>query len=626
MKLLYRQLHALLCVQLTTFAPLALADDNLIPLEAIASLPAFSKPVLSPDGKHVATMMVVDGDSRIIVQELHSGGSYNGSKPAQIGVGEYQFSNYGWANNDRLLIKIRATDSIQGYLLNIQRLGTIGRDGTDPLMLPAETNDNGRYRQHANLVSRLDDDPDHILAALDDNPDGWAEPQVHKVNVYTGKRKLIEGNARGVYRWMADGNGELRIGVRYNMNLGRKRVSVLYRETENARWAELQTTDYFDHERMEPYRFDENDPNILLVTSAALKGDEMLDESAVQLYRYNLTTRQIEGEYTNQLLSDIQEMVEKALPDLDLDLVSRDSEDNLFFFRAYNDTLSPEYFLLNRNAGKFDYVAAEYPDLIKYRLAAMDKISYTARDEMEIPAFLTLPVDTKPEKLPFIIYPHGGPWAHDEWGFDNYVQFFANRGYGVLQPQFRGSTGLGIEHEEAGYGEWGYAIQDDISDGVKWLIDQGIADPDRICIVGASFGGYAAAIGLAKTPELYACGVSVNGVMDLKYFLDGAKNQLFGNLNKATWNSRSEAKEASPYHLAKQVRAPLLLIASERDTVVPAKHSKKMYKRLKSNRQSVQYEVLPDGEHWRTNEALELKKFQLIENFLAQHLAAPTEH
>ena len=117
----------------------------------------------------------------------------------------------------------------------------------------------------------------------------------------------------------------------------------------------------------------------------------------------------------------------------------------------------------------------------------MEQVVYKARDGYEIPAFLTVPVGSQKESLPFVIYPHGGPWSHDKWGFDNYVQFMASKGYGVLQPQFRGSTGLGIEHEEAGYGQWSYTIQDDITDGVQWLIDEGIADPDRICIMGGWF-------------------------------------------------------------------------------------------------------------------------------------------
>ena len=155
-----------------------------------------------------------------------------------------------------------------------------------------------------------------------------------------------------------------------------------------------------------------------------------------------------------------------------------------------------------------------------------------------------------------VIYPHGGPWAHDEWGFDNYVQFFASRGYAVFQPQFRGSTGHGIHHQEAGYGQWGYAIQDDITDGVSWLIEQGIADPDRICIVGSSFGGYAAAMGVAKTPDLFRCAISINGVLNFKTFMRSQRRLLFSAINRAITKGDGDSEMASPYHMAKDITAP----------------------------------------------------------------------
>jgi dipeptidyl aminopeptidase/acylaminoacyl peptidase len=617
-------LQRLICICAAMAAPTAFAtDNNLIPLKQIARLPVFTTPQLSPAGTHVAAIMVLENEQNLVVQQLLAIDKRR-EKPFAIDLGEYKFDWFDWANNERLLLGVRITDAVAGDQWNFIRIGAIGRDGKNPLVFNVEANDNGRYRQIALVVSKLQNDPDHILAALDDTPNGWGEPQVHKVNVNTGKRTLVERNRRGIYRWVADADGQLRIGIRYSLANGQRKATVLYRETDSDSWQKLQKTDYFDHERLEPYRFDKEDPNILLVTSATLADQDQLNEGESTLYRYDLQKREIAGEYENTALREVQDAVENVLADKHVEMVSRDAADNLFLFRVYSDTLSPEYYLLNRSAGKLDYVAAEYPELIDYELAEMQEVSYAARDGLNIPALMTLPVAAKPEKLPFVIYPHGGPWAHDNWGFDNYVQFFANRGYGVFQPQFRGSTGLGVAHEEAGYGQWGYAIQDDISDGVQWLIDEGFADPERICIVGSSFGGYAAAAGLAKTPELYTCGISINGVMDLKQFVDSSRKQFFGNVNKAMWNSRSEAEEASPYHLAKNIRAPLLLIASEDDTVVPSKHSKRMYKKLKRNKQAVQYEVLPGGEHWRTNEKLELQKLALIEEFLARHLGTTT--
>jgi len=176
--------------------------------------------------------------------------------------------------------------------------------------------------------------------------------------------------------------------------------------------------------------------------------------------------------------------------------------DDKVIFEFSSDTQPSLYLYLDAKSGVSKNLPSPYPQLQGHTFSKMQEVSYEARDGLTIPAFLTVPHDKEQKNLPTIIYPHGGPWSHDEWGFDARVQFFADRGYAVLQPQFRGSTGYGVAHEEAGYRQWGLAIQDDITDGVKWLIDEGIADPEKICIVGASFGGYAAALGLATTPEL----------------------------------------------------------------------------------------------------------------------------
>jgi dipeptidyl aminopeptidase/acylaminoacyl peptidase len=288
--------------------------------------------------------------------------------------------------------------------------------------------------------------------------------------------------------------------------------------------------------------------------------------------------------------------------------------------KLYSDISVPQYYLLDLKEQKLVGLASEYPNLENAVLSPMEKVEYEARDGLKIPAYLTIPVNSKKEKLPIVVYPHGGPWAHDEWGFDNYVQFFASRGYAVFQPQFRGSTGFGTAFEEAGYGQWGMKIQDDITDGVRWLIDEGVADPERIAIVGASFGGYAAAMGAAKTPDLYKCIVSINGVLDLKSFHDNGRNYYFDSINRKMWNNWEDVENTSPYHLAENIQAPMLLIAGERDTVVPTAHSKKMHKRLKKLKKTSQYIELENGEHWRTNEENEIVLLKTLEAFLGEHL------
>jgi dipeptidyl aminopeptidase/acylaminoacyl peptidase len=613
---------------LTVFVFLALAaqvapggDGEPIPATIFGKLPEFGSPMLAPGGQHYAVTMSANGRRVIVVRQRVKPGASETEGPVLIGSGDNYFSWYDWANDNRLVINVRSTTSyFGGQLSNLSRMGSVGRDGKNPIYFEMEPNIHGIYRQHVSVVEWLESDPDHILAVLDNEEREWAAPVVHKVNVNNGNRTLVARNRRGVQHWIADKKGRVRIGIKVDTKFDRQNVTVYYRDADESDWETLQKVDYFDHDRLVPYRFHEADSDVLLVTSANLDDVEDDEDMEEDLFIYDLNVRKVVGPYVDTQRKSVIAAVEKGLPGRKARIVSRDRGKKLYFFRVYSDVDPPEYFLLDLNEMRLDIVASAYPELSDKIFSPMEKVTYDASDGHEIPAFLTVPVGAGRENLPVVVYPHGGPWSHDVWGFDNYVQFMASRGYVVFQPQFRGSTGYGIEHKEAGYGQWGYRIQDDITDGVKWLIEEGIADPERICIVGSSFGGYAAAMGVAKDPELYRCGITVNGVLDLKQLLDSGRYLLYENINQAVWNSREDAQNASPYHLAARIQAPMLIIGSERDTVVPVKHSKRMYKKLKKLKKDVTYIELEDGEHWRTIEALEIQKLQAIEQFLAKHI------
>ena len=592
-----------------------------VKLEHFAKLPAFEAPILSPNGEYIAVTMTMRGHPLVVIQDLYADESGDTEKPAFLGLPEkYHFSNYGWVNNDRLLMSLRATVPVQGNLWNLTRMWSADRKGEDPVFFKVKPNNNGYYRQHPGMISRLKHDEKHILAELEDYENDWAAPNVDKLNVYTGKKERIIKNTKGVYSWIADSNGVVRIGIKNDLRFGRSEVMIYYRDTHDDPWQKLQgKTDYFDKQRFIPVRFDVDDPNILLMTSDQLIQDSD-DPEEENLFRFDITQRKVLGPYKNEFREKIYGVIKRALPDLDRQLISQDEKKQRFVFRVSSDIQAPEYYLLDITKPSLDFIGAQYPELADVPLAPMQTVSYKARDGLEIEGFLTLPLGGEAKNLPMVIYPHGGPWSNDEWGFDNYVQFMANRGYGVFQPQFRGSTGYGLAHEEAGYGEWGMGIQDDITDGLKWLIEQGIADPERVCIVGSSFGGYAAAMGVVKTPEMYQCAVTINGVLDLKRHHNSARRLLFGNLNKAMWNNWDNLLQTSPYHLAEKITVPVLIIGSEKDADVPVIHSKKMHKRLKRLKKPSTYIELPNGEHYRTNEKNEITKLKAIEKFLAEHL------
>ncbi|TQV66499.1 S9 family peptidase [Exilibacterium tricleocarpae] len=587
-----------------------------VPLQRFAELPRFKDPMISPNGKRIAVTLTLDGRPLMVVQKLYTETDRTKEDPVPFSIGEFFFSWYDWANDERLIVSIRSNVKSRGSLWSLSRLVTASRKGKSMKVLPMTTNLRGYYRQHATVVDWLEHDPDHILAALDNSPTLWAAPEVDLVNVNTGKSRRVVKNKKGIHNWIVDSRGVVRVGVKRPTNRG-LRETVYYRETEEAQWEVLQRIDHYHHDRLMPIRFDKQDPNILLVSSVNLAKDE---NTVAKIFRYDLTAREVVGPFVDTRRKKVLKLLKNALPDVKVDIVSHDRAKKTYIVRTYSDVTPPDYYRLDLNRNALEFLASERPELVGMQFAPMTRITYTARDGLEIPAYLTLPVGREEQNLPLVVYPHGGPWSRDEWGWDNYVQFLANRGYAVLQPQFRGSTGFGIEHQEAGYGQWGHAIQDDITDGVKWVIDRGVADPDRICIIGASFGGYAAAMGVAKTPNLYRCAVSINGVLNLKRMIDDGRDRVFSSVPRAIVNDRKDSEDASPYHLAKRIKAPVLLIAGEKDTVVPAIHSRKMYKRLKKLKKPVEYIELEDGEHWHTNEAHELIVFTALERFLATHI------
>jgi dipeptidyl aminopeptidase/acylaminoacyl peptidase len=286
------------------------------------------------------------------------------------------------------------------------------------------------------------------------------------------------------------------------------------------------------------------------------------------------------------------------------------------------------YYLVDFSKGTADIVGEEYPALAGVTLGEVRTISYKARDGYEIPAYITLPPGVAAEKLPLVVMPHGGPESRDEPDFDPFAQFLATRGYAVLQPQFRGSTGFGEAHRQAGVRQWGGLMQDDVTDGVKALIEQGLADPRRVCIVGMSYGGYAALAGAAFTPDLYACAASVSGVSDLPAMLGHVQRKSGKDSDQlAYWNGHiGEASDRrvidkSPARAAANVRVPILLVHGVDDVVVPLSQSETMARALKDAGKSFRLVKMTGEDHWLSRSETRLTVMEELETFLAANLA-----
>jgi dipeptidyl aminopeptidase/acylaminoacyl peptidase len=248
----------------------------------------------------------------------------------------------------------------------------------------------------------------------------------------------------------------------------------------------------------------------------------------------------------------------------------------------------------------------------------VQRVRYKARDGLEIEAFLTLPKGRPEKKLPTLMFPHGGPIARDSEAFDYWSQFFASKGYAVLQMNFRGSAGQGYSHMKAGLQKWGKEMQDDIEDGARYLIDQGIADPAKIAIVGASYGGYAALMGTVRTPDFYKCAISFAGVSDV-YELVRDSRAFWLNYNvvdEQIGRDRKHLEEISPINYVDKIKVPILLIHGESDRQVKPFHSEEMHKKLQKAGKPVEFVSLPDEDHYLSMERNRIDTFKAMDRFL----------
>jgi dipeptidyl aminopeptidase/acylaminoacyl peptidase len=251
-------------------------------------------------------------------------------------------------------------------------------------------------------------------------------------------------------------------------------------------------------------------------------------------------------------------------------------------------------------------------------------VSYRARDGLVIPAYLTLPADQEPKNLPLVLLPHGGPHARDAVGFDYFAQFLASRGYAVFQPNFRGSAGYGSEFLAKGFGQWGTGMQDDLTDGLQWLIGEGTVDPKRVCIVGGSYGGYAALMGAIRTPELYRCAVSWAGVTDVPAMMQHDKSQLLPERYRR-WRNRvrgkgdANLKDVSPVRRAREVGIPVLLMHGTEDDNVPFRQATEFVKAMNKANKPIEFIQFEGTEHVLQKSDDRIRFLREVESFLARH-------
>lgn len=615
------------------FTPLATA--------AFAQLPFVEHADLSPDGTHVAGLFAVQGEQRIVMTPVR------GDRSTSIVIAvpdQTEIAWLRWVNNDNIVVGLSALLPVENDRWYISRLIAIhrptgkitrllwdlnGQDADDVLWIPSDGGNEILVAAQNSVYGNTDD--------------FW--PAVYRVDVTTGRRRLEERGRTNVLDWGADHLGQVRYGIGYSDTTTRS--TLLYRADGHSAFRIVDRARLRDEEELTvPFLFVPQSNHGYVVKDAAdgravvMEIDAATGADVRTVYAADgadvvgtATSRdgsRLLGVYTSDRNRPVQ-WVDPAMAARQkaLDATSPQSDVRI---ESYSDDLSkllvristPDnpglLYFFDAASGEMTRLAALNEQIGGKRLSRAKLVQYRARDGLEVEGILTLPRGREAKALPFIVMPHGGPWGHDDLGYDYWAQFLAERGYAVLQPNFRGSTGYGTAFLKAGQGQMGFAMQDDISDGVRWAVEQGIADAGRVCIVGASYGGYAAMWGIAKDPDQYRCAVSIAGVANLRREVNDFGGKVHERLFRDQWQKMTpDFAAVSPINAIDRIKTPLLLIHGRKDITVDHAQSVRMQAAMTKAGKSVEFVSIPLADHYFTRAADRMTLLSAIETFLRKH-------
>ena len=599
----------------------------LIPMEDFFRNPDKSSFQISPDGQHIAYMKPWKTRMNVHVTNVETTDETRLTSSENRGI-----YGYGWLGNNRIgYAKDDGGDENTHFF-------SVNIDGTNEIDLTPFENVQTR------MIDDLEDDPDHIILGLNKR-----DPRIHdafRVNVTDGTMKLIAENPGNISGWMTDHDGNLRVAITSDgVN-----TSLLYRDSESESFKTILTTDF--KVRVDPLFFTFDNKNLYVASirnrdkSAIYTFDitetqekELIfenDQVDVSGLMYSKKRKVLTGvSYTvakreifffDDWRKDIQNKLERKFPGYEVGITSFSKDEKDAVVVTYSDKSRGTYYSYDVEKNELNELAKISPWLNEDHMAEMKPITYTSRDGLTIPGYLTLPVGSDGKNLPFVVHPHGGPWARDSWGYNSEVQFLANRGYSIFQMNFRGSTGYGRKFWESSFKQWGKTMQDDITDGVNWLIDQGIADPDRIAIYGASYGGYATLAGLAFTPDLYTCGVDYVGVSSLFTFMESMppywelyRSMMYERVGHPE-NDKEMLTSASPLLHVENIKVPLFIAQGANDPRVKKTESDQIVEALKARGIEVPYMVKDNEGHGFYNEENQFDFYREMEKFLEKYL------
>lgn len=614
------------------------------PAKAFGELPVAYDGAISPDGTHLGVIINVKGTYAVYVKNLGN----ETAQPMVLSMGDNWNPQYlKWVNDNRFVVSVTQSQKYRGTPFTVGYLVVSDITSRETKLLVSSRK---IFRQFNNrVIDWLEDDPDHILMAYSDNE--WDPyPDIRKVNVNTRRDKLMKRGKTGIEYWKTDQDGTPRVGTGQDERGNERRV--IY-NTATERWdsvdkypgldadipiygilkngTELLIPDYQGKNTRGLYIYNLNQKRV----TRTVFHNENFDASGAVLSKDGETV--IGAKYTAdrdkvELIGEYGTLLDRLRgehPEYDVSYVDQteDGDTVLVTLSAPSDPGGLYMYSVN---GGLNRITPMYNGLESDELGGTAAVKYPARDGNKIPAFVTLPPGvTSPKNLPFIVLPHGGPYARDSNRFDYLAQFFATRGYGVLQMNFRGSEGYGKDFSDAGRNNW-VVMQNDVEDGTRWLYEKGYADRSRTCIAGWSYGGYAALMGVANDPDLYKCAVAMAALTDIK----GAKrsmreyrggkyaaDEFFGE----AMDDKDTMRANSPIHVAGNIKVPVFLAHGTMDENVQFDQFTRMQKVMKKAGVKGTYMTFKDEDHYLRTQKYREDFFVGIEKFLNK-VNGPSEY
>ncbi len=630
--------------------------------------PDYDNPLISPDGKYLAILMPLGENGGVKILNLAGGGNC-GVAPSAVKV-----RNAFWVAADRLMIRVSFFFVPEGLKntpenqFEIYRYITVNTDCRGAFDVLRDHKDYGRLSGFTYLGA-MGDGKNLLFAAGNFRTPGLVTEvtslklkrrdrssfDVYKFDMTTGKSESYQAGTPDTVDWIADGAGNLRIRVDEDDYY---RTRVFARIGGSNSWTEVYDSGTVDAAHAIAFVAMSNKPDVAYVVTR--NGEDKLAS-----YEFNLTTKSLgrlvyknpkvdvdnlvtigvkgevvgteytidypAAEYFDRTSAQLLADVSATFPGEHVQIVSMTTDRG----KAVALVEGPQnptgvYYLADMTEPSIGKIGARYVAIGAGDVGKVKSFSYPARDGLNIPAYLILPPASSGKNLPLVVLVHGGPHARNTAGFggpeERWAQFLASRGYAVLMPQFRGSSGYGSAHVAAGHFQWGLAMQDDLTDGVKYLIGDGTADPSKVCIFGWSYGGYAAMAGITSKPDLYKCGVAGAGVSDLLLFVGDARRR-YDELGRAWADDigspiadRDRLIATSPIRNVNKAKAPILIIHGNDDTVVPLRQSTMMVDALKAAGKPVEFVGIEGDDHWLSKSSTSKRVMRELEAFLAKHL------